>query len=128
MPAEQHGQPYKLGPGRWGLRWYDAAGVRRRKSGFRSRSEALAWFRDVERPRLLGLPETPPDRTLSAFVEEYLEAHAVGLEPSTIRTLRERLTYATRRSATSTCATSNGGPPRSQPGRAPCRPGRATTS
>ena len=54
MPAEQRGQPYKLGPGRWGLRYYDEHGKRQRKSGFGSRSDALAWFRDLERPRQLG--------------------------------------------------------------------------
>jgi hypothetical protein len=40
------------------------------------------------------LPVAAPDRTLSAFVDEYLAAHAVGREPTTIRTLRDRLRYA----------------------------------
>jgi hypothetical protein len=32
MPPTQHGQAYKLAPGKWGLRYYDAEGVRRRKA------------------------------------------------------------------------------------------------
>ena len=32
MPATQRGQAYRLGPNRWGLRYYDADGNRRRKS------------------------------------------------------------------------------------------------
>ena len=63
MPAEQRGQPYRLGPGRWGLRYRDASGARKRKSGFASRSEAYAHYRDVIRPQLLGLPGHTADVT-----------------------------------------------------------------
>jgi hypothetical protein len=42
MPALQRGHAYRLGPSRWGLRYYDAAGARRRKSPFLSKSAALA--------------------------------------------------------------------------------------
>jgi len=59
MPARQRGEPYRLGRGSWGLRYYDTAGARRRKSGFSSRSEALDWFENVERPRQLGLAVAP---------------------------------------------------------------------
>jgi hypothetical protein len=41
MPSTQRGQAYKLGSGRWGLRYYDAQGVRQR--GRRSRPRALRW-------------------------------------------------------------------------------------
>jgi excisionase family DNA binding protein len=34
MPQVQRGQAYRLGPNRWGLRYYDVNGVRRRKSSF----------------------------------------------------------------------------------------------
>jgi integrase len=96
MPAKQRGEPYRLGRGSWGLRYYDERGVRRRRSGFTSRSEALDWFERVERPRQLGIAPAPTPETLSAFLERYLAAHAVGREASTIRTLRERLRHAER--------------------------------
>ena len=54
MPAIQRGQAYRLGPNRWGLRYYDAAGGRRRKSPFPSKSAALAHYRDVIEPELRG--------------------------------------------------------------------------
>ena len=47
MPAEQRGQVYATAKG-YGIRWYDETGARRRQAGFSSRSEARAWFRDVE--------------------------------------------------------------------------------
>lgn len=53
MPAIQRGQACRLGPNRWGLRYYDAGGKRRRKSPFRSKSAALAHYRDVIEPELL---------------------------------------------------------------------------
>jgi hypothetical protein len=59
MPAIQRGQAYKLGVGKWGLRYYDENGVRRRKSAFPSKSAALAHYRDFIEPRLLGEPEPP---------------------------------------------------------------------
>jgi integrase len=95
MPATQRGQAYRLGPNRWGLRWYDAEGRRRRRSPFPSKSAALAHYRDVIEPELRG--ETVlPELTLSQLVELYLERHAATVRPRTIRTLRERLPHATR--------------------------------
>lgn len=52
MPAIQRGQAYRLGPNRWGLRYYDPAGARRRKSPFPSKSAALAYYRDTIEPGL----------------------------------------------------------------------------
>ena len=49
MPATQRGQAYRLGPNRWGLRYYDADGQRRRKCPFPTKSAALAHYRDVDR-------------------------------------------------------------------------------
>ena len=54
MPPTQRGQAYKLAPGRWGLRYYDAAGRRQRKSPFASKSAALSHYRDVIEPQLRG--------------------------------------------------------------------------
>jgi integrase len=96
MPPLQRGQAYRLAPGKWGLRYYDASGERRRKSPFASKSAALAHFRDVIEPELLGEPAKLPDPTLSDFVELYLERHAANVRPRTIATLRERLGHATK--------------------------------
>jgi integrase len=95
MPATQRGQAYRLGPNRWGLRYYDATGTRRRKSPFPSRSAALAHYRDVIEPQLRGDPIPLPNLTLAEFVPLYLERHAASVRPRTIATLRQRLAYAT---------------------------------
>ncbi len=96
MPAIQRGQAYRLGPNRWGLRYYDAQGVRRRKSPFPSKSAALAYYRDVIEPQLRGDPVTLPNLTLTEFVPLYLERHAASVRSRTIVTLRERLPHAIR--------------------------------
>jgi integrase len=96
MPPTQRGQAYKLGAGKWGLRYYDTDGQHRRKSPFPSKSAALAHYRDVIEPQLRGEPAPAPELTLAAFVDLYLERHGPNIRPSTARVLRERLTYATR--------------------------------
>ena len=75
MPADQRGQVYKTAKG-FGPRWYDEKGARRRKAGFSSRSEARAWFRDVEQPRMRGETVPRPPVTLREHVERYLDVHA----------------------------------------------------
>jgi integrase len=94
MPPVQRGQAYKLGTGQWGLRYYDAQGVRRRKSPFPSKSAALAHYRNVVEPQLRGEPAPEPARTLADLVDVYLERHAASVRPRTIATLRERLGHA----------------------------------
>jgi integrase len=96
MPATQRGQAYRLGSNRWGLRYYDANGARRRKSPFPSKSAALAYYREVIEPQLRGDPTALPELTLAEFVEVYLERHAVAVRGRTIAILRERLGYAVR--------------------------------
>lgn len=96
MPATQRGSAYRLAPNRWGLRWYDAAGDRRRKSPFPSKSAALAHYRDVIEPQLRGEPAALPELTLAALVSLYLDRHAASVRPRTIATLRDRLGHATR--------------------------------
>ena len=108
MPATQRGQAYRLGPNRWGLRYYDVDGTRRRKSPFPSKSAALTHYRDVIEPQLRGDPAALPELTLAELVELYLERHAVAVRGRTIAILRERLGYAIAPSATCRCATSNG--------------------
>lgn len=95
MPPTQRGQAYRLGPNRWGLRYYDADGQRRRKSPFPSKSAALQWYRDVVEPELRGQAPAPPALTLSEFSELYLERHAATVRDCTIDTLQRRLVHAT---------------------------------
>lgn len=96
MPATQRGQAYRLGPNRWGLRYYDEQGKRQRKSAFPSKSAALRHFRDVIEPMLRGEPAPLPELTLAELVDLFLDRHAVNVRPRTIGVLRERLAYAVR--------------------------------
>lgn len=96
MPPTQRGEAYRLAPGKWGLRYYDAGGVRRRKSPFASKSAALDHFRHVVEPQLRGDAPVDPELTLTELVELYLDRHAASVRSRTIVTLRERLMYATR--------------------------------
>ena len=57
MPAIQRGQAYRLGPNRWGLRWYDPPASAAASPRSRPSRAALAHYRDVIEPELLG--ETP---------------------------------------------------------------------
>lgn len=94
MPPVQRGQAYRIAPNRWGLRYYDRDGTRRRKSPFASKSAALTHYREHVEPMLRGEPAPLPELTLSGLVELYLERHAASVRPRTIITLRERLVYA----------------------------------
>jgi hypothetical protein len=73
MPATQRGQAYRLGPNKWGLRYYDTEGVRRRKSPFPSKSAALAHYHDIVEPELRGDAPVARDLTLAEFIPLYLE-------------------------------------------------------
>jgi len=91
MPAEQEGQPYQLRDGRWGLRYYDRNGVRRRTiEKFTSPSKARKHFRDV----IARGDITRPNETLAEFVEIYLRRHAANVRPERIQTLRYHLAPA----------------------------------
>lgn len=94
MPPTQRGQAYKLAPGKWGLRYYDETGARRRKSPFPSKSAALNHYRDVIEPQLRGEAVPPSELTLAEFVPLYLERHAAGVRPRTVEALRWRLGVA----------------------------------
>lgn len=94
MPPLATGHAYRLGPNRWGLRYRDSTGQKRRQSPFPSKSAALRWYRDIIEPQLRGEPAPVPDLTLSAFVPLYLERHGATVRPRTVRTLTERLRHA----------------------------------
>src|SRR3954451_21256872 len=90
MPAEQQGSVYKTGTG-YGLRYYDERGVRQRKAGFKSRSAARAWFRDVERPRMRGETVAVEPLTLAEFADRFLARYAAIRSPVSVQTLHARL-------------------------------------
>jgi integrase len=96
MPAEQRGQPFAV-EGGYGLRYYDLERRRRRFTPappFPTKTAARAHYRNVIAPKLQALTVAPRDRTLGEFIDDYLKAHKVGREPTTIRTLHDRLRYA----------------------------------
>jgi integrase len=93
MPAIQRGHVRKLPSGKVQLRYYDEDGIRHTAGVFATRSAAFTHYREVVEPQLLGVL---PELTLTRFAEMYLDRHAVSARDRTIRTLRERLAYATR--------------------------------
>lgn len=98
MPAEQRGGAFRSGSG-WGVRWREN-GQRTSKSGFKSKSAALAYYRDTVRPRLLGGSSIDAGMTLSEFTELYIEAQSTKVAPNTLRVLRDRLKQANKRFGT----------------------------
>ena len=69
MPPTQRGQAYKLGPGKWGLRYYDQAGARRRRSApSRARAPRSVHYREVIEPSSAASRAPAPDLTLAEFV------------------------------------------------------------
>src|SRR4051794_33174417 len=95
MPSIQQGAPYRLGAGRWGVRYRDRSGARRRKSPFPTKHAALRHYREVIEPQLRGEHQSA-DLTLTELVDVYLEQHAARVRARTIVVLRERLGYAIR--------------------------------
>jgi integrase len=98
MPSAQRGALDKRGK-TWRARWYDESGKPRSRSGFPTKSEAGEWLDakvdEVGRLRR-GEPAAVRRRempTLAELVEEYLAQH--NAEGNTLRTLRERVRYAT---------------------------------
>jgi integrase len=89
MPARAQGSTYRTGK-TVGIRWYENGG-RRHKSGFASKTAARAYFQDVVRPRLDGLPATPEPLTLREFSERFISRYAAIRAPASVRSLRYRL-------------------------------------
>src|SRR5262245_14006178 len=86
MPALQRGSTYPTANGR-GIRWYEG-GQRRKRSGFRTDSEAFAWWDAEIAPRLrAGLPTR--DVTLADHADRVLDLHTGAR--ATRQALRERL-------------------------------------
>jgi integrase len=90
MPAEQAGSVYATKTRGWGVRWREH-GQWRYQSGFRTKTEARAYYRDEVRPRLRRSAEDPLRITFGDLADRYVEAHAADCEPITSRNLRSRL-------------------------------------
>jgi integrase len=91
MPATPRGSVYRTRDG-YGIRWPEN-GARPHKSGFRTKTDARAWFDDHVRPRLAsGAPS--PEIAFSAFADLYLERWGATVAPRTLATLEERLAPA----------------------------------
>jgi integrase len=91
MPADQRGSARKLPSGKWQLRWYDREGKRCSGGAFKTKSEALAHYRNAIEPALNGRPVARRDLTYSGLVAVFLERHAIVAKPRTITELRWRL-------------------------------------
>jgi hypothetical protein len=96
MPQVQRGSAYKIAGSRWGLRYYDATGARRRKTPFPSKSAALRYYRDFIEPGRNGGVVKAPCKTLAEFVPIFLERHGATVRERTIKTLKYRLGYAVK--------------------------------
>lgn len=99
MPADQRGEVWRTKTRGWAVRWRVPGAGRQResRSGFESKTAALRYFRDEVRPTLGTTSSGVLDArslTLAGLADRYLQAHSVRVEPSTIRTLRERLARA----------------------------------
>src|SRR5215211_4053619 len=91
MPRPTHGSVYSTRTG-YGIRWPED-GRRPHRAGFRTKTEARAWFAANVAPRLdRGSPS--PDISFEAFVIEYLARWEPTVATRTRKTLREWLAPA----------------------------------
>jgi integrase len=94
MPSSQRGEVFRRKDRQtWRIRYYDADHVRHERGGFKTKREATVALEQALRHVRLG-PGVRRDLTVQELVDEYLAQHVA--EDNTIRTLRERLRYATR--------------------------------
>src|SRR5436305_2418544 len=98
MPAKQRGSVVRKNGG-WQARWYDENGVRHSHARFDSQTRAADWLdTKIDAVAALRRGDIPAVRrqqmpTLQELVDEYVAQHTA--EANTLRTLRERLKYAT---------------------------------
>jgi integrase len=92
MPAQPKGSVFTTRDG-YGIRWPED-GRRPQRTGFRTKTEARAYFAEHVAPRLRrGAPN--PDITFDEFAALYLHRH--GGSARTVQTQRERLASARQR-------------------------------
>jgi integrase len=92
MPSVQRGQVYKKPSGTWAYRYRDENGRRREVAKFLTRTEAAQGLDRTLRLIRLGGLGIRRDMTLQELVDDFLAQHVA--EENTLRTLRERLRYA----------------------------------
>jgi hypothetical protein len=94
MPATK-GPQIDGTPGKYRLRWYGRDRVRHSKRGFKTKSEAKAYYHDQIEPGLDDRRPARGDMTLSEFVPVFIERHtATGVRPRTISTIAQRVARA----------------------------------
>jgi integrase len=91
MPRETRGSIYKTADG-VGIRWQEH-GKREHRSGFKTRTEARAWFRDSVAPRL-GTGAPSAEITFDTFCDLFLDRHGATIAKRSRDTLEERLAPA----------------------------------
>lgn len=92
MASRIHAYPQKGG---WLAAWPDANGQRRRKAGFASEDEALAYA--VDAARGIGLEPTVAAHrpaTVDALLDLFLEKHGATVDPATTKKLLRELRRA----------------------------------
>jgi integrase len=85
------GSTYKTAKNGIGIRWYGRDGRRYFRSGFRTQTEARAWWEATIRRELEGRPAAPEPLTLREFSERFLTRYEAIRAPTTVRSLRWRL-------------------------------------
>lgn len=92
MPPANTGHVYELADGSFGVQYRLPDGTRKRRSGFRNRTEARRWHADNVLPALNGRRRVAASElTLAELADRYLKRHEAIRSPRTIATLRERL-------------------------------------
>jgi integrase len=92
MPPANSGHVYRLADGSYGVQYRLPDGSRRRRSGFRNRTEARRWHAENVLPVVHGRrPAAASELTLRELAKIYITRHEAIRSPRTIATLRERL-------------------------------------
>jgi integrase len=98
MPKQQAGSVVKRSRRNYGVRYYDANGVRRYQGGFETQTAAESWLRDkvdeVSALRRGDLPHPGELPTVDELIDTFLATHEV--DPATINKLKYELVHARR--------------------------------
>src|SRR5262249_25393901 len=89
--THQRGQIFRGPSGTWVIRYRDATGVRRQRTGFRSKGEAREVLEEALRQLRLG-PLHRPNVTLRQLTDAFVEQHEAA--PSTLVWIRENMKLA----------------------------------
>lgn len=94
--AQRTGSVVKFASGKFGVRYYDEHGVRRRAGGFATKTAAGEWLDNriadvaaLRRGDVVSREHRPP--TVSALLDTFLERHGATVDPATKRKLQRQL-------------------------------------